>query len=442
MGELKLWATRVYSTLFAEGFMMFTINNGCKEIHIVPVGEDKGDFVVHAKSFESSNRVIGKDFIENHKLLLAEYEQRKQELFRSAKKLAESAGKILDQELKNLFLEWIDIDTNFQPYLMFPHYAEYELEPVLNQKFPDKFHIITALTQACELNLMQKALFTQPMEKVIEDFQYIPMYAMVGEPYNEKDFLRMKRELKKEEVDKQFQEIENNRKTFEEFLETVEGKDKVLCRILNAFIYIRTDRLDAWKKQSCMIFPFLEYIVRKVSPDLTIREAAMLSRKEILDILDRKLPEKDDLLLRGQRDTVMITYKKEGVFFTDNREAIQKVIDDYRPKLGKDSPIKGVPACKGKVKGRVKLYMKQSDIAPEDKDYILVTRHTTPADLPHMKKAIAIVTDEGSITSHSAIVSRELNIPCIIGTRNATSVLNNGDEIEVDADNGIVKIIK
>jgi len=59
-----------------------------------------------------------------------------------------------------------------------------------------------------------------------------------------------------------------------------------------------------------------------------------------------------------------------------------------------------------------------------------------------MKEAGAIITDEGGITCHAAIVSRELGIPCIIGTKIATKVLKDGDIVEVDAGKGVVKIIK
>ncbi len=67
---------------------------------------------------------------------------------------------------------------------------------------------------------------------------------------------------------------------------------------------------------------------------------------------------------------------------------------------------------------------------------------TTPDFIPAMKKASAIITDEGGITCHAAIVSRELKKPCIIGTTNATKILRNGDSVEVDANNGIVKILE
>jgi pyruvate,water dikinase len=67
---------------------------------------------------------------------------------------------------------------------------------------------------------------------------------------------------------------------------------------------------------------------------------------------------------------------------------------------------------------------------------------TRPEYISAMKKAAAIVTDEGGITCHAAIVSRELKKPCIIGTKIATKVLKDGDLVEVDADKGIVKILE
>jgi len=71
-----------------------------------------------------------------------------------------------------------------------------------------------------------------------------------------------------------------------------------------------------------------------------------------------------------------------------------------------------------------------------------VTSMTTPEFVPAMRKAKAIVTDEGGVTCHAAIVSRELNKSCVIGTKNASKVLKDGDLVEVDAEKGLIKIIK
>lgn len=107
--------------------------------------------------------------------------------------------------------------------------------------------------------------------------------------------------------------------------------------------------------------------------------------------------------------------------------------------------VRGITANKGKVRGRVKLlaYGKNMilQINEMKKGDILVTGNTRPDMMLAIEKAIAIVTDEGGICSHAAIVSRELNIPCIIGTKDATRIFKDGDIIEVDADNGIVRKI-
>jgi phosphoenolpyruvate synthase/pyruvate phosphate dikinase len=107
--------------------------------------------------------------------------------------------------------------------------------------------------------------------------------------------------------------------------------------------------------------------------------------------------------------------------------------------------IKGFVASAGKsgsaVKGRVKIVLDpENDFLAEGE--ILVAGMTRPEFVPLMKKAKAIITNEGGITTHAAIISRELKVPCIIGTKIATEILHDGDLIEMDLKNGLVKIIK
>ena len=86
--------------------------------------------------------------------------------------------------------------------------------------------------------------------------------------------------------------------------------------------------------------------------------------------------------------------------------------------------------------------MSWTDTVEINEGDILVTGMTNPQIIPMLKKASAIVTDEGGIICHAAIISRELKKPCIVGTKNATQILKDGDLVEVDANNGIVRIIK
>lgn len=104
--------------------------------------------------------------------------------------------------------------------------------------------------------------------------------------------------------------------------------------------------------------------------------------------------------------------------------------------------ISGTVASRGLARGRVKIILKAHDLVNFNQGEILFSTMTRPEMTVAIKKAAAIVTDEGGITSHAAIVSRELGIPCIIGTKIATKVFKDGDLVEVNANDGTVRKIK
>jgi len=101
----------------------------------------------------------------------------------------------------------------------------------------------------------------------------------------------------------------------------------------------------------------------------------------------------------------------------------------------------GQTACPGKVKGKVIIVNTPDDMAKMNNGDVLVSFATNPNLMPAIRKASAIITDEGGLTCHAAIVSRELNIPCIVGLKVITKILKDGDLVEVDADRGVVKKI-
>ena len=100
--------------------------------------------------------------------------------------------------------------------------------------------------------------------------------------------------------------------------------------------------------------------------------------------------------------------------------------------------VKGLGASPGIGVGKVKVILGEGEISKVEEGDILVTTMTTPDMVPAMKRAAAIVTDEGGMTCHAAIVSRELGVPAIVGTKNATEVLEDGMVVTVDGDKGIV----
>ncbi len=100
--------------------------------------------------------------------------------------------------------------------------------------------------------------------------------------------------------------------------------------------------------------------------------------------------------------------------------------------------LKGMAASPGVAEGRVKI------ISPTDKDYdfkegdVLVTTLTDPTMVQAMVKARAIITDIGGITSHPAILSREMGIPCVVNTKEATKILKNNMRVSVNGDTGVI----
>lgn len=114
-------------------------------------------------------------------------------------------------------------------------------------------------------------------------------------------------------------------------------------------------------------------------------------------------------------------------------------LEEKKTEAVKGTPIlEGYGASPGVASGTVKIIKDLSEIGKVQKGDILVTRMTSPDYVPAMEKSAAIVTDEGGITCHAAIVSRELGVPCIIATKTATQVLKDNMKITVDASHGKV----
>ena len=103
--------------------------------------------------------------------------------------------------------------------------------------------------------------------------------------------------------------------------------------------------------------------------------------------------------------------------------------------------IHGVTAYPGKCTGIVKLIYSKEDFETFNAGDIIVSPMTTPKFTGIMKIASGIITDEGGVTCHAAIVARELKKPCLIGCKNATKVLKNGMKVELDSTSGTITII-
>ncbi len=142
---------------------------------------------------------------------------------------------------------------------------------------------------------------------------------------------------------------------------------------------------------------------------------------------DLSFPE-NMMLVQARPETVFGSKTEEATKMEENKAQDLKVV------------VRGISAGRrGYGVGTAKIVLNPEDAHKEmHKGDILVTGMTDPDFVPFMKMASAIVTDKGGITSHAAIVSRELNIPCVVGTENATQLMKTGQEYTVDSRNGVI----
>lgn len=158
-----------------------------------------------------------------------------------------------------------------------------------------------------------------------------------------------------------------------------------------------------------------------------------------------------DILLKQKSFTKEIKERKAQAFFAVTPEGYfvaggKKATPYFEySKTGNFSDMQqllGVSASPGIATGYVRLIRQTQEMKNFRNGEILVTNQTTPEFVPVMRKAAAIVTEQGGVTSHAAVISRELKKPCVIGTKIATQVFKDGDLVEVDANKGIARKLK
>lgn len=234
---------------------------------------------------------------------------------------------------------------------------------------------------------------------------------------------------------------------YKKWISTLSKKQKDLVEYFQVIMETRDKRKNAFNKALTIHHRIAEKIFAEagVSHDLipfyTIQEIKLgvkYLKKNIKKIQSRKKGFAVYFDERGKIETGKSNFDK------DLKKLQNHYLKSHEVKnSSQSSEIKGSIGSSGYVRGVVKIIIDaKKDGYKLNKNEILVTGMTRPEFVPLMKKALAIITDEGGITCHAAIVSRELKKPCIIGTKIATNVLKDGDMVEVDANRGIVRILK
>ena len=238
--------------------------------------------------------------------------------------------------------------------------------------------------------------------------------------------------------------VTNNKKTI--VIEAIYGLGELIVqgKVTPDHYEINKETLAIEKKEIAL------QLIRLVKSGRLNKETSILKDKQTLQKLtDDQIKELAQIGRKLEKhyffpQDIEWAIEKNKVYIVQTRPVttISKIDKEDSESVGiklsskKEILVKGVSASPGIAMGPVKIVLSPKEISKVEKGDVLVTKMTSPDFVPAMKKASAIITDEGGQTSHAAIVSRELGIPAIVGTENATTVLKDKMIVTVDAKEG------
>ncbi len=240
---------------------------------------------------------------------------------------------------------------------------------------------------------------------------------------------------------KQFRELKNYSQTRQEKINELLKRKKLKENPLYFFqklTYWREHRKKANLMGIHLLFGILGYLEK--STGIKLEYLKFINFDEVESVLRGSITQ--EILKNRYENGMFATFNADGYKIVTGKEA-----ESLRNQLseetghGQDMILTGQVASQGYARGLARVVLSQSDFGKFKEGEILVTSMTRPEYLPIMKLAAAFVTNEGGITCHAAIVAREMGKPCIIGTKNATQVIKDGDLIEVRANHGTVRIL-
>ncbi len=326
-----------------------------------------------------------------------------------------SIPQVVDHYLGN-FIEGDDKALLFVPYKLSVHFKEEKSLSKLN--FNDN----------------------RAVKKHLQRFGWLPCVDWVDDPWQSKDLRKRKKHLNKQRLTLSILERRRQLQKCWRVLNNLPANLKKKANLIRELVYIKDSRND--------IRFYAISVLRNLYNQVALRRKMSLTGivhlldEEVLDLL--RQPTKTSYYQKMIRDRskgyILIKKGKNIKVKIKKNKSITRITALFDK--DKEGLIKGIPAFIGKVRGKAKLVRNNNDLRKIKRGDIMVAVFTRPHYLSAMKIAKAIITDEGGITSHAAIVAREFKIPCIVGTKVATKVLQDGDLVEVDAKKGEIRKIK
>ncbi len=372
----------------------------------------------------------------------------------------EELYKVYD-EFDKIYMEWWGFGQVAENV---GYYCEEELKKKLTaDQYKKYFNILVSPTKPSFTNEQEHHLFkivkeakdngfaSESVKKLLKEhvkrFHWIQNNFYETKRLDEECFIKEVKKLLKDNINvdkieaKQKSRLVNIVKKKKEIMDDL-GFDNRLRKIVglvDEFCYIQ----DLRKKYALIACRFLDLFTMEFSRRFNVKYEIM---RWITPSMARNLIKTGEVDIKkleeiGKCSLVIYHEDNRDDLFT-GKEAIERKRKIFSLEKSDVSEIEGVSANQGRVEGYVRVLISPKEIHKMKEGEILVTTMTSPDFVPAMKKAAAIVTDEGGITSHASIVSRELGIPCVIGTKIATKILKTGDFVDVRANHGLVKIIR
>ena len=355
---------------------------------------------------------------------------------------------LVRDELKKIFPKHSFSPEDFDKHLAILTRCLEETSPTKESN--DLYKIGEKMQKVSRVNF-QKALndsgIAELLEKHQQVYSWMKVYSFLGTPFLKSDYVNRLQEMYEEDfADILKQKINNFRKNQKEWqnIQKIYQKEAVLIRkakLTQQFIFMRAHRFEMMNLAYFLVNNLFREISNRIGlSDYT--DTIWLLSNEILEAL-RKNSSQDLLCIIEERKKGFTSFgsNKENFIVTGNlhAEIVQffkkNSADDFDTNIKK---VTGQTAFRGSADGTVKIVFTANDLKKVKKGDILVAKMTNADLVAGLEKASAFVTDEGGILCHAAIVSREMQKPCVIGTKNATEVFRDGDKVMVNADKGEV----
>ena len=481
--KFSLQRFQVVLRVFISDFYWQHFGVRLKNIMMKP--EDGGNHAMwmDGKEYDRAIRKIFKVVCCDRKTFL-QYQRMIKRTERSWVKAAREVGRAVKSDLTrgqlgklyNKFIYWHQEHFNKPIWIIFP------IEPILSEAVaqalrallkrakrreefdhwlsviftPEEKNAITKMHEAMlQLALHLKTKNTRgsarkrACERLAQVHGFIPCYDVIDPPWDKEHFTReldqvlfkSAQEIRRELLDLRRQ-YRLSHDEFQKFLKIhmMTKRERELFMIAHEFIFLKDDRDDHRRLGSYHARPLFAELGRRWG--LSLKEASYCSIEETKQyFVDGITPDRSLIRERVKGYLLLRKNGKNSIIASGQkmRNILQQELGDQIMKHANET--RGLVASPGKVSGQVVIIHTKHDLRRVRDGAIMVSVTTNPDYVPAMRKCQAIVTDEGGITSHAAIVCRELGIPCVVGTKNGTKVFHDGDKVEVNAKHGIVKKI-